>query len=118
MRTGAPSNPPLILAFEDDGCVHVYQSLDAVVLQVEAMDAEDCLLAVFDDRGQRYVIDWIEPNKRGFFGVTNGRYRLLPSGDPDPQALALAVDEVGSRGLAKDDLSTVEAIRRKLDGGA
>jgi hypothetical protein len=47
----------MILTVEDDGCVRLYQSLDAVVLQVEALDAEECLRTVFDEQGQRYVFD-------------------------------------------------------------
>jgi hypothetical protein len=108
----------MILTFEDDGCVHLYESVDAVVLQIEALDAEGCLLAIFDDRGQRYIIDWLEPNKQGSMGVSNGRYHLIAPGGRDPKALASALDEAGSRGLTEDDLSIVTVIRRRLEANA
>jgi|SRR6185369_7310954 hypothetical protein len=104
----------MILAFEDDGCVHLYASLDAVVLQIEALDIEGSVHEVFDDGGQRYAVEWIRPNKRGWIGVSNGEYRLVPSGRPDPNALIQALDRVGSRGLTEDDIAYVDALRRRL----
>ena len=104
----------MILTLEDDGCIHLYESLDAVVLRVEALDAKECLRAVFDEYGQQYGIEWIEPNKRGWIGVTNGRYRLVASGGRDPGVLKAAIDEAGPRGLTESDRSLVEAVRDRL----
>jgi hypothetical protein len=101
----------MILTIEDDGCLHLYDSLDAVVLNTESLDAEECLRAVFDEWGQRYAIEWIEPNKRGRIGATNGRYRLVASGEPDWGGLKAAIDEAGPRGLSEREWVLVEAVR-------
>ncbi|HWE27883.1 MAG TPA: hypothetical protein VHB97_07765 [Polyangia bacterium] len=82
----------MIVVLEDDGCLHRYASLEAVVRHIEALDAEECLRAVFDDDGQRYRIEWIEPNRKGI-GVRNGIYRLVPEGAPDRAALTVMLRE-------------------------
>jgi hypothetical protein len=104
----------MVLALEDDGCVHVYDSVDAVCLHIEALDAEDCLRAVFDSAGQRYAIDWIRPNKHGRFGsTTNGEYRLIPVGQPDRAGLLeMLVSE--PLVLPEDDREAVAALRAQL----
>jgi hypothetical protein len=43
----------MIVVEEDDGCIHLYLSVDAVALHVEALDAEVCLREIIDERGQR-----------------------------------------------------------------
>ena len=106
----------MILTHEDDGCIHVYPSVDAVSLQIEALDVEDCVRAVFDDAGQRYAIEWIVPNKRGVIGVRNGAYRLAPVGAPDPEALlAMLASEL--RVHPENDRASVEAIKVRLTAG-
>ncbi|HZS36848.1 MAG TPA: hypothetical protein VFF06_08480 [Polyangia bacterium] len=75
------------LVLEDDGHLHVYRSPEAVAVAVEALDAETVLRAVFDERGQRYRIEWTRPNRGGVLGVSNGVYRLVADGPPDPAAL-------------------------------
>jgi hypothetical protein len=82
----------VILVLEDDGCVHVYTTIGDVVMQVEGLDAETTLRAVFDDRGQRFGIRWLTPNResRAFLGiraVESGEYLLEPVGGPDTAAL-------------------------------
>ena len=103
----------MILTHEDDGCIHVYPSVDAVSLEIEALDVEDCVRAVFDDAGQRYEIEWIVPNKRGFIGATNGEYRLVPVGAPDPGGL-LAMLASEPRVCPDNDRESVEAIKARL----
>lgn len=77
----------MILVQEDDGCIHVYESLAEVTSAVEALDADGTLLSVFDDLGQRYAIEWVRANRKHWIGVSNGEYRLVPAGPPDPSAL-------------------------------
>jgi hypothetical protein len=88
----------MILTLQDDGCIHVYDDIDAVVLQVEALDAEGTLRAVFDENGQRFGIRWLTPNRtsRVFLGsamVENGRYTLEPVGPQDPNALLALLEQ-------------------------
>jgi len=82
----------MILVLEDDGCVHVYGTIEEVVMKVEALDAEGTLREVFDDRGQRFAIRWLIPNRqsRAFLGVStaeNGKYVLEPDGMPNTGSL-------------------------------
>lgn len=82
----------MILTLQDDAVLRVYESLDAVVVDVEALDAEEVLRGVFDERGQPYVVEWLQPNTEvGIAGpikvVGGGRYRLVPVGQPDLDAL-------------------------------
>jgi adenylate kinase family enzyme len=82
----------MILVLEADACVHVYPTIDAVILQVEGLDAEDTLRAVFDETGQRFAIRWLRPNVEGrSLGVQSGVYALEPTGPPDLAALRAAL---------------------------
>jgi hypothetical protein len=81
---------------------------------VEALDAEACLRHVFDDQGQRFVIDWIKPNRRGWVGVTNGEYRLIPTGEPDVAALLAVLEHTGPRAFPRSDQSFVEGLVARL----
>jgi len=81
-----------MIVLEEDALLHVYESPEAIALAIEGLDAEDTLRQVFDDTGQQYRIDWIRPNREsrsflGFRAVSNGQYRLTPSGSPNPAAL-------------------------------
>jgi hypothetical protein len=77
----------MVLVLEDDGCLHLYDSPAAVCVAIEGLDAEDTLRAVFDERGQRYAIEWARPNRTGWLGLENGAYRLVPAGAPDVSGL-------------------------------
>ncbi len=104
----------MILVLEDDGCVRAYESVEDVVQSCEALDAEEVLRAVFDENGQPYRIEWIEPNYYGgsFLGIRwvgNGAYTLVPSGPPDVDALLALVRGdrplyAGKKGVNVDDL--------------
>jgi hypothetical protein len=99
----------MMLVLEDDGCLHAYKSPEAVVLAVEALDAEECLRTVFDDLGRRYRIDWIQPNRAGLLGgVSNGLYRLVAEGEPDPSAL---LNLVCGHSVAEGSEGAVREIR-------
>jgi len=100
----------MILVEEDDGCIHLYPSVDAVALHVEALDAEDCLREVFDERGQRYAIDWIKPNERTRFGSTNGTYRLVPSGNPDLGALLGILERTRGRTPGEGEQAYIQGL--------
>jgi hypothetical protein len=108
----------MVLTLQDDGCVHVYESVGAVCLDVEALDAEDCLRAVFDHAGQRYAIEWLRPNVHGRFGsVGNGEYRLVPVGSPDPANL-LAILASDPPVFPPGDRAVVATVKDQLAGRA
>ena len=86
-----------LLVRKDDGLC-VYASAAAVVLDVEALDAESSLREIYDESGRRYRIEWLDPNRKlsiiGIpLGASNGVYRLVPEETPDlPGLLALLRD--------------------------
>ena len=80
----------MLLTLQDDGVLRVYESVEDAVRNVEALDAEDVFRVVFDDTGEVYSLQWIQPNERGrFFGfmVSNGEYTLAPQNRKDVNAL-------------------------------
>jgi hypothetical protein len=82
----------MIVVLEDDGCLHLYQSVAHIEGHIEALDADDVLRAVFDFDGQRYRIEWIRPNTRRGAAVGNGEYRLVPDGPPSCAELVKLID--------------------------
>jgi hypothetical protein len=111
----------MIVVLQDDASVHIYDSIDAVTLHVEALDADSTLLAVFDETGQRFAIRWLQPNRtwRDFFGtsaVQNGRYTLEPVGAPEPGALLAVLLDVPSVIPAARE-SDVRDLQRRLKSG-
>lgn len=115
------SAPTMIITFQDDGVLRVYESVEAVVVDVEALDAEEVLRTVFDERGQRYVVEWLEPNSEvGIAGpikvVGSGRYRLVPDGEPDMSALRDIIAKVAAIEPASAE-HEVRALGRRLVKG-
>ena len=100
----------MIVVLLDDSLLYAYPSIDAVVVDVEALDT-DCLRAVYDEKGCRYRVDWIEPNRRSWLGVSNGRYRLVPDGAPDPDGL---LSLIRSNEVAPDATEAVRALEQNL----
>jgi hypothetical protein len=111
----------MILVLQDDACVHIYDSIDAVALHVEALDADSTLLAVFDETGQRLEIRWLQPNRtwRDFLGtsaVQNGKYTLDPVGAPEPGALLAVLVNVPTV-IPAARAADVRDLQRRLKSG-
>ena len=85
----------MIISLEEDGVLRVYESPEAAVGAVEALDAESTFQTVYDDVGQPYAIRWDRPNSRVGVGplqlVGSGEYMLVPAGLPDPTALVALI---------------------------
>jgi hypothetical protein len=96
---------------EDDACIHLYPSVEAIVYQIEALGAEGCLRAVFDEYGQRYRIEWIKPNREGW-GLENGRYTLVPDGRRELQALFKFIRQ---NSVLPGDEEWVRQLERELE---
>src|SRR5262245_51096677 len=80
----------MVVTFQEDGVLRLYASIDEVVRDVEALDAERTLSRVFDDTGQVYNIRWIRRNRRWFFWAQNGQYTLVRDGLTDiPELLRM-----------------------------
>ncbi len=102
----------MLLALLDDGVLQLYESPEAAVLDVEALDAGQTFRAVFDDSGQTYTIEWIRPNQ-GRRIVQNGEYRLAPTGVYDVKRLIQIIDERHLLEPAGAE-AQVQEIRRRL----
>jgi len=90
----------MILATDEEGVLYVYESVEDVVRDVEALDVEETLRAIFDDSGEVYSIHWIRPNYRGRFlrfMVYNGEYTLVRSNRKDVRALLRLLRESKTR---------------------
>ena len=110
----------MILVLEDDGCLHVYASIQDLVMEVEGLDAEETLRAVFDDRGQRFAIRWLSPNRvsQAFLGIStaeSGEYVLEPCGAPDPSALLQAMRDA-EMVLPENQEPEVRSLESRLKG--
>jgi hypothetical protein len=103
----------MILTLQDDGCIHVYDSPDAARGHVEALDAEDVLREVFDERGVRYSIQWMR--RKCWFGLTNGEYRLVPSSGRDMAALEAMLQSAHAV-FPESCRYAVEALKESLRG--
>ena len=80
----------MLITLQDDQVVRVYDSVENVIGDVEALDAEEVLRAVFDETGEVYEIKWIKPNMRGRFfrsWIGNGEYTLVATGRKDVAGL-------------------------------
>ena len=108
----------MFFVLEDDDCIHVYASPADAVRSIEALDAEECIRAAYDEEGRPHRIEWLQPNRYsrtflGFQSAANGRYDLIPAGPAEPAAL-LALLEKDTPILAGKALASVEALRDRL----
>jgi hypothetical protein len=102
----------MLLALQEVGVLRLYESPEAAVRDVEALDAEPTFKAVFDDTGQTYAIEWTRPN-RGRRVVQDGEYRLVPTGVYALQRLIQVIDENHPLDPEGSE-SQVGEIRRRL----
>lgn len=83
--------PPMLIAYCNDATLRLYRHVDDSVRDVEALDAEETLVQVFDDMANPYRIDWIRPNRKSRFlwihTLANGEYTLVVSGPRRPAEL-------------------------------
>lgn len=110
----------MFLVLEDDNCVHVYDSAQAAAVAIEALDVE-IVSAAFDDEARPYKVEWIRPNYHGkTLGVlpwaVNGEYRFVPSGGPDPSALA-AVLKAATAVIPQEKTESIRQLEHRLTRG-
>ena len=108
----------MFFVLEDDDCVHVYDASTDAVRSIEALDAEECIRAAFDEEGRPYRIEWLKPNQYGrsllgFQSVLNGQYDLVPAGPPEPASF-LALLEKHNVSCDEATISSVVSLRDKL----
>ncbi len=78
----------MVFVLGDDSVLDVYPSPGDVPHDIEGLDIES-MLALCDERGRRYAVEWVWPNRHGRFlwllpWSASGVYRLRPDGPPDP----------------------------------
>jgi hypothetical protein len=89
----------MLITLQDDQVIRVYADVNEVIRDIEALDAEEVLRAVFDESGEVYAVKWIRPNTRGRllrFMVGNGEYTLVPTGRKNVERLLKLLRETGS----------------------
>lgn len=93
----------MLFLLGEDLVLHVYDSPTDIPQAIEALDIDETVLAMFDEHGQRYAVEWIRPNECGRLLLLlnwcqNGVYRLRPDGVPDPAAARMTVDRAVALG--------------------
>ena len=87
----------MLLAYCSDTVLRVYNEVGDAVRAVEALDAEETFVRVFDERAIPYRIDWIRPNRESRLlwirMVNNGEYTLVVSGPRRPGELLSMIRE-------------------------
>lgn len=79
----------LLVVTDEYGVIYVYETVEDIVYQVEALDAEETLRAVFDETGQTYAIEW--NHLPGLLKPVEG-YTLRPTGKKDVAGLLRALE--------------------------
>ena len=80
----------MIFAFAEDGMLAVLADLAAVRAACEPIDVESGVHVFYAEDGTWLRPRFVVPNRRGFFGWTQGEYVLEP--DPAPPAGVAAFD--------------------------
>lgn len=87
----------MVLAYTSDTVLRVYDQVSDAVRDVEALDAEETFVRVFDECAIPYRIDWIRPNRESRLlwirVVSNGEYTLVVSGPRRPGELLSMIRE-------------------------
>ena len=104
----------MLFALEEDGLIYVYETVEAAVLQVEALDAEETFRTVFDETGQTYAIEWIRPNGYGWLLVENGEYTLRPTGKKDVAGFLRVLQS--ANGIEPGEEDRVREVQARLIG--
>ena len=51
----------MIVVLQDDNTVSLYESVEDLVADIEALDA-DAIASAYDDTGRKLRVSWIRPN--------------------------------------------------------
>ena len=87
----------MIIILLDEPGLFVFPSVEAAVLDIEAIDEAE-IRAAFDGAAVPYRVEWIRPNEHeSLFGLLGtirpGEYTLVPAGPPDPRALVALLEK-------------------------
>lgn len=81
----------MIIVLLDEPGLFVFESLAEAEFEIEPIDAESEIRAVFDDKAVPYEACWERLNihRKGIFGsIQPGEYHLVPAGPAQPAKLA------------------------------
>lgn len=93
--------------------LYVFQTVEAAVAACEGLDVEAAVWIFWDSEGKSLEPEFSVPNKRGFFGVQNGTYHLVPARTEHYAPLLEALDEI--RFIDGDGIfKTTEEVRAYL----
>ncbi|MAP76732.1 MAG: hypothetical protein CMK87_01530 [Pseudomonadales bacterium] len=85
----------MIFAVEtEERALAVFPTQDEAIAYCEGLDVEAATWLFWAADGSPLEAEFITPNKRGWFSVQNGHYRLVPALPEHHADLAEALDEV------------------------
>ena len=85
----------MIFAVEtEERALTVFRTEDEAVAYCEGLDVEAATWLFWTADGSPLEAEFITPNKRGWFSVQNGTYRLVPALPEHHADLAEALDEI------------------------
>ena len=111
----------MFLVFAHDTLIHVYNSPDKAVTEIQPADV-DVVKAAYDEQARPYSVLWLSPNRAPAalpgcltFGLVRRPpgYRFVASGEPDPAALVAAIR--GAAGVSPPEYTEwVHELERRL----
>lgn len=85
----------MIFAVEtEERALTVFRNEDEAVAHCEGLDVDAATWLFWTADGSPLEAEFITPNKRGWFSVQNGTYRLVPALPEHHADLAEALDEI------------------------
>jgi len=79
----------------EERCLLVFANEDEAIAKCEGIDVEAAIWLFWDADGGPLEPEFTVPNERRWFGVSNGRYRLIKASPEHHADLAEALDEIG-----------------------
>ena len=109
----------MLIVLLDEPGLFVFPSASAAVREIEPIDAEQEIRAVFDESAVPHRVNWLQPNRRRrLFGllesVVNGRYELVPAGAPDPDGLRALLERHPDHTIPPEAKPALDALLAKL----
>ncbi len=103
----------IFVAETEELSLYVFEDETSAIEYCEALDVEAAIWLFWNDKGEALEPEFMTPNKRGFFSVTNGTYRLIPASNNHHAPLLEALDHI-VHVESKNQLNSIASIKRHL----
>jgi hypothetical protein len=112
-RSTSALNVMIFAAETETGELLVFPSEEEATGYCEGLDVEAAIWLFWDEAGNPLEPEFIDPNKRGWFSVENGTYRLVPASENHHAQLLEALEHISSVETNKF-FKSVEDVRKHL----